>query len=160
LGVAGVLASAERYSWASNSFVPVTPSPTAARAQHTQTIFDNGSILLAGGIDAAYQPQKSTEVYSPDLGTITPTGDMLEARSFHTAVAPSAQAFTVIVAGGVGTGNVALPTAEIFSAVTSSFQGAGSMAAARYWHSAAPVTIGGNAGFLVAGGTSDGSTML
>src|SRR5438046_9489527 len=51
---------------------PGTWAPMAdlnqARAEHTATLLANGTVLIAGGRDAADQPLASAEIYEPGTG--------------------------------------------------------------------------------------------
>jgi hypothetical protein len=71
-----VLASAEIYD-PSTAFT-ATDSMSIPRAWHTATLLNSGKVWIAGG--GYGSSAASAEVYDPNSGAFTPTGDMTVAR--------------------------------------------------------------------------------
>jgi N-acetylneuraminic acid mutarotase len=135
-----------------------TGSMGNARDAHTATLLPGGKVLVVGGYnDGALA---SSELYDPAgktwSSTITAPGT---AREWHTAtLLPNGK---VLVTGGwqgtVSSGN-AVASAELYDPGAGTWSTTGSMANARYLHTA---TFLPNGKVLVAGGTTnDGTTSL
>ncbi len=98
---------------------------TTARSQHTETKLSDGTVLLAGGIDASGHAVDSAEIYNPGTGTFTATGHMTIARFQHTATVLDNG--TIVVTGGVDATGVTTATAEIYDPATHIFTATASM---------------------------------
>src|SRR5438094_2483078 len=103
---------------------PGTWAPTAdlnqPRAEHTATLLANGTVLVAGGRDAAGQPLASAEIYDPATGVYTLLASPLPAPVWgHTANRLSAG--TVLIAGGTGDGGLPVAAAQLFDPATGAF---------------------------------------
>jgi hypothetical protein len=87
----------------------------AARYNHTATLLNDGTVLLAGGfglqgVDTALTA--AAEVYDPASGNFTVTGSLVIARTRHAAtLLPDGR---VLATGGAGALNPALISAEIY----------------------------------------------
>jgi hypothetical protein len=143
----------------------LTPSPTASprfiqtgalttgRSSHTATILADGRVLIAGGY-AGSDVVASAELYDPARGVFTLTGSMAHAREGHTAtLLPDGR---VLIAGGeagsaAGYGDLA--SAELYDPRTGTFSPTGSMAEARWGHTANRLPDGR---VLIGGGSSGG----
>jgi hypothetical protein len=129
---------------------------TVARFFHTATLLPSGQVLIAGG--ATNEPYESAELYDPTAGTFTATGSMTVGRWSHTAtLLPSGQVLMVGGEGGLSdtlaTGvSAALASAELYDPAAGTFTATGSMAMARYSHTATLLPSGM---VLIAGGTGD-----
>jgi len=125
-----------------------TGSMATARAYHTETLLNDGKVLIAGGYDGT-SSIASAELYDPATGIFSPTGNMTTWR-----IGPTATLLNdgkVLVAGGsVGTSYLA--SAELYDPTTGTFAAAGSMAIARAFHTA---TLLYDGKVLVAGGFLD-----
>jgi hypothetical protein len=148
-GTNGALATAEVYDPVSGTW-STTGSMRWPRSGHTTTLLPNGQVLVAGGgpdmLDAA-------EVYDPDSGTWHATGNLVLARS-HAKATPLLNG-QVLLLGGIS--DIYGPTAEAEvldpSAGTGTWRATGSMASARFFHTATPLPSGK---VLVAAGLDPG----
>jgi len=160
----GILMSAELYDPATGTFSYTTDGPSqglvTGREQHTATLLNNGTVLIAGGYGctgASCTPTylSSAELYNPATGTFTLTGMMNASRELHTATLLNNG--SVLIAGGTADGTTPLPSAEVYNPATGLFtytRGGPSQGLnqARYWHTA---TLLNNGLVLVAGGCCD-----
>ncbi|PYN02660.1 MAG: hypothetical protein DME07_09285, partial [Candidatus Rokuibacteriota bacterium] len=126
-----------------------------ARAGHTATLLANGTVLIAGGKDAAGRPLATAELYDPAIGHYTQLAASLPAPVWgHTATLLNDG--SVLIAGGEGNGGLPVVAAQLFDPGTGTFTAVGSMATPRSHHTATQLHDGR---LLVAGGT-DGSNAL
>jgi WD40 repeat protein len=123
----------------------------ARRAAHTATLLPDGNVLIAGGFreeGTAEIAIASAEIYSPETNTFTPTGDLNEARSGHTAtVLPDGK---VLIVGGWGV-RQRTATAELYDPQTGTFTVTASMLGPRAGMTA---TLLQDGRVLIAGGDS------
>src|SRR5439155_1083249 len=138
---------------------PWTWAPTAdlnqPRAEHTATLLANGTVLVAGGRDAAGQPLASAEIYDPATGVYTLLASALPAPVWgHPANRLSAG--TVLIAGGSNASG-ALDSAELYDPTAGTVSPAGPLSVPRTLASAA-LLLDGTA--LVAGGQTTTSEDL
>jgi hypothetical protein len=128
-------------------FVP-TGNMTVARYRQTATLLPTGKVLIAGGCDGT-NVLASAELYDPVAGTFTLTGSMVAARWTHTAtLLPNG---TVLIAGGDDSidGTNVLASAELYDPVAGTFTPTGTLAVARYFHTAVLLD---NGDVLITGG--------
>src|SRR2546427_13237455 len=86
------------------------------RAEHTATLLTNGTVLIAGGRDAAGQPLASAEIYDRVTGAYTLLASLLPAPVWgHTAI--RLDDGTVLIAGGQR-GARHRPAAQLFDPAT------------------------------------------
>src|SRR5271156_1470691 len=75
--------SVDEYNLATGTFSSAG-SMTTARAGCTATLLNDGTVLIAGGLDSSGNPLTSAEIYDPTGGTFTATtGDMNSPRAYH-----------------------------------------------------------------------------
>jgi large repetitive protein len=116
------------------------------RYQHTATLLQDGTVLVAAGSYAPYI-QNSAEIYDPVSNTFTATPLMSTPRTLHTATLLANG--KVLLAGG-GTNTV-----EWYDPVARAFSAAAPMAASRSGHTATRLADGR---VLVVGGDGGGNT--
>lgn len=147
-----VLATAELYNPATETFAATGGSMSDGRVYGTATLLNDGTVLVTGGLDTAGEasgtPVATAEIYNPATDSFALAGPMTTGRFFHTATRlPNGM---VLIAGGLNTGQP-LATAEIYNPATKAFSLIGTMTVARMGHTA---TLLGNGKVLIAGGAS------
>jgi hypothetical protein len=148
------LSSAELYDPAADASAAfsATGSMLAVRRGATATRLPDGTVLVAGG-DRRNFPQPypasldSAETYDSATGEFTATGNMSDARAFHTATLLGNG--KVLITGGFNTGTAFLGTADLYDPATRTFAATGALAEPRNRHTA---TMLGDGTVLVAGG--------
>src|SRR5438034_941354 len=131
---------------------PGTWAPTAdlnqPRAEHTATLLASGTVLIAGGRDAADQPLASAEIYDPATGGYTLLASPLPAPVWgHTAT--RLDDGTVLIAGGQR-GARYRRAAQLFDPATDTFAALTPMSTPRGRHTA---TLLRDGRVVVIGGT-------
>src|SRR5438445_2068560 len=131
---------------ATSQQVLATDPMGVARHDHTATLLPNGTVLIAGGLDASNAVVASAEVYDPSANGFSTVGDMRAARVGHTATLLSDG--RALVAGGANDSGP-LRSIDIYDPVTRSFSDWGLLNVARRGHTASILTDGR---ILIAGG--------
>lgn len=144
--------SAELYDLATGLWT-ATGSLAVPRINHTAVRLANGKVLVLGGDRGSPSRNRtnSVELYDPETGQWSATGDLIFARELATAtLLPNGK---VLVVGGSGTGADlnALASAELYDPATGSWSPAGTMNVARSFHTA---TLLPNGKVLVAAGAT------
>ena len=118
------LSSAELYNpatgtWAVTGSMHKGRSGLGGTQDPSATLLPNGQVLVAGGLDANFNPLSSAELYNPATGKFTPTGSMTAPRAGQSATLLNNG--QVLMAGGAGT------AAELYNPATGKFTATGSM---------------------------------
>lgn len=157
----GGIPSAELYDAVAGSFAK-TGSMAVDRYAHTATLLPTGQVLITGGFGPGNdcsdlgEPATSTaELYDVSSGSFKSTGLMSLARGGHTATL--LRNGKVLIAGGTDQGGAQFPdyggpstnSAELYDPATGKFTETGSMARARFGHTA---TLLANGTVLITGG--------
>lgn len=145
-----ITASAETYS-ASAARWAATGSLNTPRFSHTATLLANGTVLVAGGVDATGATLASAELYNPVTGAWTATGSLSTPRSEHTATLLGNG--KVLVVGGccIAGINDYISSSEIYDPATGTWTVTGSLSTPVANHTA---TLLASGNVLVAGGTT------
>jgi hypothetical protein len=133
----------------------LTGAMGAARRNHTATLLNNGSVLVAGGFGANGSRLNSAELFNPAVGTFSGTGTMNSVHALHTATLLSDG--KVLIAGGFDVNRNAQRAAELYDPTTGTFTPTGLMNIARASHTA---TLLNDGTVLIAGGVDSGFNPL
>ncbi len=127
---------------------PVGTSAVAARAAHSATVLDDGTLLIAGGCIIDGCGDASADSFAVTATTAIQVGSMGDARDVHTATL--LESGEVLVTGGFsGEGLPPLASAEVFDPLTGSWDSVAPLATQRGGHAAARL---GSGKVVVAGG--------
>jgi N-acetylneuraminic acid mutarotase len=148
------LESTELYDPSTNSWT-TTGNLNNARTDHTASVLSDGKVLVTGGAvvtRGSYgNALNSAELYDPSTGNWRTTGNLMNARQWHTAsVLTNGK---VLVTGGWNYMNrLNLNSAELYDPSTGSWTTTGNLNNARQGHTASVLT---NGKVLVIGGYGD-----
>jgi hypothetical protein len=134
------------------------PTIIPGRAHHQATYIPQLEAVLITGGDNGVRAFNDCYLYYPSTSTFNRTGDMLSARSFHTAVLLT-NGSVLIVGGALAMGGgqpvTPTPTVEIYDLTTSSFVSVTSLQVARFGHLA--IVLPSDEVFVFGGTGTDGS---
>ncbi|HEX5504056.1 MAG TPA: kelch repeat-containing protein [Thermomicrobiales bacterium] len=140
---------------AAASWMPA-PAMSVARSWHTATLLRNGTVLVAGGLDATGGPTASVERYDPTTDTWAPAAPMTTPRAQHTATLLADG--RVLVTGGRTDLAEAGSSVEVYDPAADAWTAVAPLGVGRVRHSA---TLLRDGRVLVAGGeTSPGTAEL
>ena len=122
-------------------------SLTTGRWMATGTLLNNGTVLIAGGMDNDYNVLASAEIYDPTTGTFVVTGSLNTGRQWHTATLLNDG--KVLLVGGQDANYSLAASAEIYDPATATFSIGGSLNTPRIYHTATLLT---NGTVLISGG--------
>jgi hypothetical protein len=150
-GTGQVSQTAELYNPATGTFT-ATGSMTTPRWNHTATLLNNGSVLIAGGRTTAGTYLDTAEIYNPTTAAFTAVpGTMSSPREAHTATLLDDGTVLLVGGGDASSGFLTVTaSADIYDPKTNTLTPlTASLSVARAYHTATLLTDGT---VLIAGG--------
>jgi len=152
------VSSAEIYDPSSGAWSSAG-SMVRARRDHSLTLLEDGTVLVAGGTGGlGFSYILESEVYDPSDGTWTPTGSLQDGRGAHTTTL--LEDGKVLIAGGIIRVNqeyTPLRSAEIYDPSNGTWSPTGDLSDPRMAHTATRLL---NGKVMVAGGSGEGGSLL
>jgi hypothetical protein len=155
----GATNAVDLYDPVGGSFTNITPGLVAARFRHTATTLNDGMVLVVGGqSDNSGNPALLTtaELFNVGTGTSANTTQAPHVARTGGHTATLLADGTVLIAGGVGSQQNILQSAEIYNPANQTFTLVGSLNHARYQHTA---TLLANGKVLIAGGPDNSAEL-
>ena len=103
-----------------------------SRVSHSATLLQDGRVLVVGGMDEAFNPLRTTEVFEPKTNRWSAAGEMKEARTEHSAAL--LKDGRVMVTGGMNERLELIGSTEIFDPETGEWSEYESMRTVRRGH--------------------------
>ena len=103
-----------------------------SRVYHSATLLPDGRVLVAGGMNEAFTPLRTTEMFDPETNRWTEAEEMKESRTEHSAAL--LEDGRVIVTGGLNEDLEIVGTTEIFDPQTGKWSQRESMRTVRRGH--------------------------
>jgi hypothetical protein len=127
----------ELYNPTSGTFSYTTGQLVTPRTVHSATLLNDGTVLIAGGLDASGNAMSSSEIYDPATGAFTATGSLNTASYGHTATLLNSD--KVLIAAGTcsSCATSSLSRTEQYDPVAKVFALTGSLTLDREGHAAA-----------------------
>jgi hypothetical protein len=147
-GCTGRLNSAELFDPSTETF-SLTGSMSIARAGHTATLLNSGTVLVTGGGDSSTGNDATAEIYDPATRSFSRAGDMANGRTRHTASLLLDGRALIVGGSTTADGSSPIDTAELYDPSTRTFSPAGIMPKASASHTASMLLDGS---ILIAGG--------
>ena len=111
-----------------------------SRVDHSATLLRDGRVLVIGGMDNAFTPLRTAELFDPERNRWEAAGEMREARTEHTATL--LKDGRVMVTGGMNENLEIVGTTEIFDPDTGKWSDHESMRTVRRGHFTLPLKDG------------------
>jgi hypothetical protein len=145
------------YDPTANTFTYTAGNLNTALSYQSETLLNDGTVLIAGGANPSFVSVATAEIYNPTAGTFAPTGNLNAARSGQTANLLTNGKVLIATGSNFSTG-LPLATAELYDPVAKTFSVTGSPANPRtnatgtLLNSGQVLIVGGNA---ASNGTSE-----
>lgn len=116
---AQLLSNGELYFPATNGWGGVSAPLSTPRTFHTQTLLDDGRVLIVGGYDAGFDALGSIDIFDPTTSAIQPSAAALDVPRYDHTATKLADG-RVLILGGVDGEQGPITTAEIYDPATDS----------------------------------------